>query len=333
MGIASGDFVFVGDVGRPDLLETAAGKVGAKEPAARVLYQSIQRFKELPDYLQVWPAHGSGSACGKALGAVPQSTVGYEKRFNASIAAATEESQFVKAILEGQPEPPLYFARMKHDNKMGPPLLGKLPEPEAIDVATLKKLAEEKAVILDTRAWEQFRASHIPGAYWAPLSSYFPNVAGSYLEPGTPIYLVADEKDIKEAVTWLIRIGFDDIAGYATPETFAVYQSQGGKVAAVSRKHISELNRENALNGNFVLDVRGASEYNAGHLPGAMNVAYTRLLPRLQEIPKGRRLYVHCRTDKRSAIAVAMLERFGFETVQLVGGYEAWVQDDGAIVK
>ncbi|MFQ5627416.1 MAG: rhodanese-like domain-containing protein [bacterium] len=333
MGIASGDFVFVGDVGRPDLLETAAGQVGAKEPSARVLYHSIQRFKDLPDYLQVWPAHGSGSACGKALGAVPQSTVGYEKRFNAAIAAATDEAHFVEAILDGQPEPPLYFARMKHDNKMGPAVLGKLPAPQAIDAAALKKLAAENAMILDTRPWQQFRDSHIPGALWAPLTNYFPNVAGSYVEPGTSIFLIVEENQVKDAVAALIRIGLDEVAGYATEATFAAYLAQGGQSLATRRMPIGNLKSENNSNGAFVLDVRGAAEYNAGHLAGATNVAYTRLMPRLHELPKDRTIYVHCRTDKRSAIAASFLQYNDFNVIHLEDGFEGWQQKGGVTVK
>jgi hydroxyacylglutathione hydrolase len=126
MGIASGDFVFVGDLGRPDLLETAAGVAGAREPSARRLFDSTKRFLALDDHVQVWPGHGAGSACGKALGAVPQSTVGYERRFNAGL-SFDEEQSFVDAILDGQPEPPIYFARMKELNKSGVPILGDPP--------------------------------------------------------------------------------------------------------------------------------------------------------------------------------------------------------------
>ncbi len=120
MGLMSGDFVFVGDVGRPDLLESAAGVAGAREPSARALHASLLRFLDLPDYLQIWPGHGAGSACGKALGAVPTSTVGYERRFSPALADVRRGEQvFVDAILEGQPEPPFYFARMKKENKEG----------------------------------------------------------------------------------------------------------------------------------------------------------------------------------------------------------------------
>ncbi|HCT46037.1 MAG TPA: MBL fold metallo-hydrolase, partial [Phycisphaerales bacterium] len=127
IGMVSGDFVFVGDLGRPDLLETAAGQAGAMEPSARNLYNTLQRLEGIPDFVQVWPAHGAGSACGKALGAVPTSTIGYEKRFNPAILAGRDEQRFVDFILSGQPEPPLYFANMKRDNKIGPPVLGGLP--------------------------------------------------------------------------------------------------------------------------------------------------------------------------------------------------------------
>jgi hydroxyacylglutathione hydrolase len=120
IGMATGDFVFVGDLGRPDLLETAAGHAGAMEPSARRLFSTVKKLGEIPDFVQIWPAHGAGSACGKALGAVPMSTVGYEKRFNPAIQAAATEQGFVDFILTGQPEPPMYFANMKRDNKVGP---------------------------------------------------------------------------------------------------------------------------------------------------------------------------------------------------------------------
>ncbi len=333
MGIATGDFVFVGDVGRPDLLETAAGHAGAKEPAAKMLYQSLQRFKDLPEYLQVWPAHGSGSACGKALGAVPQSTIGYEKRFNAAIAEATNESRFVHAILAGQPEPPGYFARMKRENRDGPALLGKLPSPKPLDVNALKKLASEKAVIVDTRSWPEYLDSHVEGALWAPLSNYFPNATGSYLEPGTPFYLIVDENRVPEAVTDLIRIGLDEVTGYATPATFVQYRAAGGRVASIPSLPMVKLQEPGSLKGALILDVRGRAEFEAGHVRDALNIAYTQLAKRLRELPKDRQVLVHCRTDNRSAIAAAYLQRQGYGVVHLGGGFVAWQQSNGEIVR
>jgi hydroxyacylglutathione hydrolase len=158
MGIATGDFVFVGDVGRPDLLESAAGLKGAADDSARALYSSVKSFRALDDYLQLWPGHGAGSACGKALGAVPQSTVGYEKRFNPAIQAAESEQRFFGYVLEGQPEPPLYFARMKRLNKEGPPVLGALPRPRELGAEELRGIDAKKTAVLDTRGWGQVRA-------------------------------------------------------------------------------------------------------------------------------------------------------------------------------
>src|SRR3954470_3341560 len=128
MGALTGDFIFVGDVGRPDLLERAAQAQGTMEASARQLFRSLQRFRELPDYLQIWPGHGAGSACGKALGAVPQSTLGYEKRFSWAF-GVTDEDAFVSAVLEGQPDPPRYFGEMKRINRSGPRNLGQRRRP------------------------------------------------------------------------------------------------------------------------------------------------------------------------------------------------------------
>ncbi|MGY8778413.1 MAG: MBL fold metallo-hydrolase, partial [Longimicrobiales bacterium] len=180
IGIASGDFVFVGALGRPDLLETAAGVAGAREPSARRLFASTKRFLELEDHMQVWPGHGAGSACGKALGAVPQSTVGYERRFNAGLGFEADEQGFVDSILDGQPEPPTYFARMKDMNRNGVPVLGPLPSPK---LYTIEELAEqgstEDSVIVDTRRDRDiFMKAHIPGALFAPAGINFAMVVG-----------------------------------------------------------------------------------------------------------------------------------------------------------
>ncbi len=165
IALASGDFVFVGDVGRPDLLERAAGIPGVMEPSARAQFASLQReFRGLPEFLQVWPAHGAGSACGKSLGDVPTSTVGYELRTNRSIQAAVDEPSFVDFILAGQPIPPLYFARMKRDNRRGPVSLGALPSPVSLEAHDLAALQNRRDIaVLDTRSREAFFSGHLAG--------------------------------------------------------------------------------------------------------------------------------------------------------------------------
>ncbi|HET9275492.1 MAG TPA: MBL fold metallo-hydrolase, partial [Gemmatimonadales bacterium] len=169
MGLATGDFVFVGDVGRPDLLEKAAHVAGAADASARQLWKSLGWFRNLPDHLQIWPGHGAGSACGKGLSAVPQSTVGYEKRFNWAFGAKTE-AEFVRQVLAGQPEPPKYFGVMKRVNREGPPLLGTLPIPERVAEHRVAGLLASGAVIVDIRPAPDFAAGHLPGTLSIPFN-------------------------------------------------------------------------------------------------------------------------------------------------------------------
>ncbi len=322
MGIVSGDFVFVGDLGRPDLLETAAGVAGAREPSARRLYASAQRFLQLDDHLQVWPGHGAGSACGKALGSIPQSTVGYERRHNASL-AFRDEAGFVTAILDGQPEPPLYFARMKDLNRNGVPILGDLPTPKRYGAREVAELgAHSDAVVVDTRSDRQaFAARHLPGSLHAPLGINFPMIVGSYVDPADRIYLVVAEHEVEDAVRALIRIGYDNLAGFTPPSTLVEDEAATG---TLERIEFAELEREVDTDRSTVLDVRGASEYAAGHLPGAINIAHTRLAKRLDEVPRDRPVLAYCRSGNRAAAASALLAREGYDVTLVDGSFESW---------
>jgi hydroxyacylglutathione hydrolase len=332
IGYLSGDFVFVGDVGRPDLLETAAGQAGAMEPSARTLYQSLQRFRGLHQTMQLWPAHGAGSACGKALGAVPISTVGYELAANRSLAAATDPDAFVAYILEGQPEPPLYFARMKRDNRGGPPLLGSIPTPRPIPERKLADLAGATGVaVLDTRPWDEYRRAHLPGSLFAPLNNSFNTIAGSYVREHTPVVLIVAESRLREAVVDLIHVGLDQITGYATPEMFAEY-ARRGRTASVGEIEAGDLERELA-EGAFLLDVRrGAELAELGRIAGSHNIAHTRLLNRVGELPKDRPIVVYCRAGHRSAYAAGLLDRLGYRVTNVAGGFEAWKASGGVVV-
>ncbi len=327
MGIATGDFVFVGDLGRPDLLETAAGKVGSSDPGARALFKSVQSFGALPDYLQVWPAHGAGSACGKALGAVPQSTVGYEKRNNPAIRAAASESGFVNYILAGQPEPPMYFARMKRVNREGPRVLGTLPRPKVLPASELKGLDTRRVALVDTRPWAAFKAGHVPGALFAPLDSMFSGVVGSYIADDEPVYLVVEPARIDEVVRLLVRIGIDDVRGVIDPSTLEGFEKAGGTLIPAPEIAVGEAHARIEGEGAFVLDVRRRDEHAEGHVAGALNIAHTRLPERIAEIPRDRRIIVHCRSGARSARACAYLRRAGYDVTNLAGGFLAWEQD------
>jgi hydroxyacylglutathione hydrolase len=333
MGILTGDFVFVGDLGRPDLLETAAGQIGAKEVSAHALFRSAQQFCRLPDYLQVWPAHGAGSACGKALGAVPQSTVGYEKRFNPALLAADDEFRFVQQILEGQPEPPLYFARMKQWNKNGPPILGSLPQPRELTASDLAKLDGRTQAVLDTRPWPQFRAGHIPGALHVPLNNQFPTIAGSYVDATEEIVLVAEPWQVQDAVRALVRVGLDKVRAFAAPARLMEAAQHGLKLVASKEIDARTFIAESRKPGAFVLDVRRAGEYESGHVAGSLNIAHTRLAAHLDQLPKNRDLLVHCQGGVRSAYATALLERNGFQPINIAGGFGAYEKAGGEVAR
>lgn len=335
MGMVTGDFVFVNDLGRPDLLESAAKIEGMMEPSARTLYASVQKFLELPEYLQVWPAHGAGSACGKALGAVPGTTVGYEKRFSPALDAARGgEDAFVEFILEGQPEPPLYFARMKRDNKLGVPILGELPAPRRMTAAEIEGLMDDdRALIIDTRpSRPAFAARHLPGSVHCALDRTFNTAVGSLVvDEKAPLYLVVDEEHVEEAVRDLIRIGYDEIEGYVDPLTLEAWFQGGGAHAEIERIDFETMAvRARERDDVVVLDVRYASEYAGGHVSGALNASYTRLPEGLGELPKDRTLLVHCSSGNRASSAASFLAAKGFEVVLVDGSFRAYGSTVGA---
>lgn len=334
IGVCSGDFLFVGDLGRPDLLETAAGQVGEREPGARRLFSSAQWLKSLPEYVQVWPGHGSGSACGKALGAVPMSTIGYEKRYNDTLKAAVgqgaSESSFVDSILEGQPEPPMYFSRMKRVNRDGPEVLGQLPHPRQLVLADIAGLDAEQVAIVDTRPWPEFRDGHLPGAMSFPLLSTFNTDAGSMVREDEDVYLIIEPSRVEEAVRDLIRIGLDRIKGWIDSEELT------GAPHLVGTPEVEPAQAAKLIDEGIVgvLDVRRATEFAAGHLENARNIAHTRLAARLDELPTNGKLLVHCLGGIRSARACSFLQRLGYDVINLKDGYEAWQEEQaGATVQ
>jgi len=327
MALLSGDFLFVGDVGRPDLLESAAGQAGAMEPSARTLYKSLRKTESLPGFLQVLPAHGAGSACGKALGAVPSSVLDYERRNNAVFRMALEKGsdEFVKTILDGQPEPPLYFARMKRDNRVGPALLpdGELPSPERISRRELLEwVGESGRSVLDLRADSAaFMADHVKGALFAPPEGGKLSVAaGSYVDENDSILLlVDDEKQVEPAVRELIRIGLDKVVAWMPVAEALEDDSLTDSIRRISTSEIgSELADHNDAT---VLDVRGAGEFAAGHVKGAANIAYTRLAARIGEVPTAGTLLIHCGSGLRASIASAYLAREGRKVVHVDGSF------------
>jgi hydroxyacylglutathione hydrolase len=321
IAILTGDFLFVGDVGRPDLLETAAGKRGVMEPSARDLQRSLaDRLRALADYVQVLPAHGAGSACGKSLGAVPVSTLGYERRHNKPFKMALSNAeQFVREILAGQPEPPLYFARMKQVNRDGIAVTGGPVVPPHVTPQEAAKAVADGAMALDTRVdAEAFDAAHLPKAIHAPLGTkFFPVAAGSYVEADDPIVLiVTKENEVERAVLELYRIGFDQITGWVTVQEIA---DAGLATGCIERLPFEQFNEARARETEVIVDVRTATEFASGHIEGALSFPYTRLKTRLEDLPTGKRLHVHCGSGTRAALAASYLQGQGHEVLHVDG--------------
>lgn len=324
MGIFSGDFVFVGDIGRPDLLEKAAGIQGTSESGAKAMYQSLKKFKALPDYLQVWPAHGAGSACGKALGAVPSSTVGYEKQFNWAM-RCDNEADFIAALLEGQPEPPYYFAVMKHVNKVGIELIKNLPE-----VKQLNSLADVEAVIaaghqvLDTRKADEFAAGHMEGSINIPFNNSFANWSGWLVNYEQPLYLLLDPANLEETLIALRSVGIDNVVGYADVEVL----KEASQLE--SYENITPLEAKEMMENEdvYVMDVRNKTEFDAGNIEQAQHLMLGTLRKRLDEVKDDKKIIVHCQAGGRSAIAASVLQANGIKNVvNMAGGYARWSRE------
>ena len=320
MGILSGDFIFVGDVGRPDLLEKAAGVEDTMEESARVLYRSLGRFRDFPGYLQILPGHGAGSACGKALGSVASSTLGYEQLVNWAFQCESEDD-FVAQVLQDQPEPPTYFAHMKRMNRDGPPLIDALPKPLCLDPSMLSGLLEDEAVVVDTRSRGDFERGHAPGTINVPLANDFPTWCGWLLPYDRPIYFVAASQDIaNEAARDLAFIGMDAVAGYFDEEALERWRDEKGELetTAVIDWEAAEVavRDENAL----LVDVRRTTEWNEGHVAGARHVHLGYLRGRRDELPTDRPILLYCRTGNRSGIGTSLLLAEGCSDVRNIDG-------------
>ena len=322
VGMVSGDFLFAGDVGRPDLLERAVGITGSMQRSAADLFRSLQELRELPDYLQVWPGHGAGSACGKSLGAIPQSTLGYELRTNWAF-QVRDESEFTRLVLADQPEPPAYFARMKKLNVQGVPPMPRRPDVRAEE---LRARVRAGAVVLDTREPAEFLARHLEGSIGISLGRSFLTWAGSVLDPSRELVLLMDAGTLHEAVAVvrdLALIGYDRVLG-ALPagelESFAPR-----KVTAIPSIPAADL--ASRADRATVLDVRSQPEWNEAHVPGALHVPLAELEARMSELRGRQPLVTYCQSGARSATAASLLRASGITDVtNAEGGFDAWLR-------
>jgi hydroxyacylglutathione hydrolase len=322
IGMFSGDFVFVGDVGRPDLLERAANLRGTMDAMARSLFRSLRALSDLPDYLQIWPGHGPGSACGKSLGAMPSTTLGYERLANWAF-QTDDEDRFVTEVLAGQPEPPKYFARMKAVNRDGPPPAPPMTALPEIDVAAFERAIDAETPVIDVRSTAEFAAGHLPKVLNIPTGTSFTTWAGSLLPHDRDLIVLADdEKRLARARHGLSLIGFDRVAAWGGAGLRAEWQARKGQLQTIRLLDAKQLA---ASRDRRVLDVRGAAEWNEGHLSNAEHRFLGDLAAQSEDIPRDTPIAVHCQGGTRSAIAASLLQAKGFTDVaNLSGGIQAW---------
>ena len=314
VGIFTGDFLFVGDIGRPDLLELAAKVANTRETGARQQFANVQRFRAMPDYLMIWPGHGAGSACGKNLGAVPSTTLGYEKRFNPGF-QMKDEISFVDWLLAGQPEVPHYFGHMKHINRVGPDLLLALPQAQHIK-GQPGEIVPQDAFLIDTRPRGDFSARHLPGSINIPISSKgFATYVGWYVDYEKPTFFIAYPNDVIQVLNALFSIGVDHVPGYFTTE---VLNGSSGTLLQVSPQIAHDA-------GYHLLDVRGEEEYETRHIPGAQHIPMGNILDQISSLPRNGVIAVYCASGLRAQVVASLLKAQGLtQVVNIEGGLDAW---------
>ena len=324
----TGDFVFVGDIGRPDLLEKAAGMGGTANEGAIQMYDSIKSFKELPDHIQLWPAHGAGSACGKALGAVPSSTTGYEKIRNWAFQYGDDKQGFIDFLLLDQPEPPKYFAMMKRLNKIPRKLVTKVPVLKKISNADFNTSFSKGIKLFDAREKQNFAKGFIPGSINTPASdNFFATKISLYVNYEEEIMILADESQLDDLTRKLMRIGLDNVKGFISSTDS--YNGDLEKVNFVSIEETIAMKDK----GTLVVDLRGASEYKEGHIEGAINVYFGTIEDNLDKIPKDKPVVVHCQSGHRASIGYSALVKNGYTNIlNFSGGMNEWLKKGNAVV-
>jgi glyoxylase-like metal-dependent hydrolase (beta-lactamase superfamily II)/rhodanese-related sulfurtransferase len=318
--VLTGDTLFIGDVGRPDL-------GGEPKELAAMLYDSLhQKLLKLPDEVEVFPAHGAGSLCGRAMSQDRSSTIGRERRTNYAL-QAKDKASFVELLTAELPDRPKYFATDVEINRAGAPLLSDLRELQALTPQEVLVAQERGAIVLDTRDDEAFSRGHIPGSVNISLDGQFASWAGTILGLESEIVLLAgDVQQVAESRMRLARVGIEKISGYVDGG-FEKWQAAAMPVATTRQLDPAAFAAAIAAGNVQVVDVRRDAEWSTGHIEGARHMPLSSLLARLGDIDRGRPLAVHCKSGYRSAIACSLLQRAGFDDmVDLKGGFDAWCE-------
>ena len=326
--VLTGDALFIGDVGRPDLL-TSVGR--SADSLARDLYRSLhEQLLTLPDDTLVYPAHGAGSACGKHLSTAASSTIGEQRATNYALAPMTED-QFIEAVTEGQGVAPLYFAFAADANRRERELLDDHEAPRQLTIEEALDLGRAGAVLLDTRAPESFASGHLRGSINVGLDGRFAEYAGDIIRPGQQVVLLGDAGRGTEAKIRLARIGFDAVAG-EVPDIEAVLAAHPDLASAARRLPAADVAAWLADDPDLqVVDVRNPAETKvSGTIPGARNLPLPQLLDHLDDLDHTRPTVVYCAGGYRSSVAASTLAAHGFAQVaDLIGGYGAWLTHTG----
>ena len=319
----SGDFLFAGDVGRPDLGAFATDGMTLQEAVDR-LRGSLAALDDLPADTQVLPGHGAGSECGKSICNIPATTLGIERVINRAMKHHGDEGEFTTAVLAGATEPPPYFARVKKLNEIGARAFTELPQPRLLTSEEFALRCERpEFTIIDTRPWNDYLDSRLPYAISAPFEGPFGATVANYLEPDDRLVLIAPRATVPEIVRVWLRVGVlpESIDGWIEPRTVSTLATGSFPTCGIddiSAVHAHELVEMGAAS---CVDVRTCTEYRAGHLPDAKHIPYTHLRVRVGELDRTKPVICYCRGGSRSARAAAFLARSGFTAFNMRGGY------------
>jgi glyoxylase-like metal-dependent hydrolase (beta-lactamase superfamily II)/rhodanese-related sulfurtransferase len=321
--VLTGDTLFIGDVGRPDLL----GSTMSAAELAGMLYDSLHgKLLKLPDPVAVYPAHGAGSLCGRNISSETSSTIGEQRRFNYALQPMPRED-FIKLMTTDLPEAPAYFSRDVRLNREGPGNLADLPKPHALAPGAVEDLQKSGAVVLDTRPAAQYGTGHIPGALNIGLGGQFASWAGALVPPEKPIVLVTEDEDhVEEARTRLARVGLENVAGYLAGGLLAWHDAN---LPVTTTEQISVDDLRHRLEAGAVpqlVDVRRPGEWQEGHIPQAKHLPLNALDAHAAELDPARPVTAICAGGYRSSIATSLLEQHGFRVTNVIGGMTAWNQ-------
>jgi hydroxyacylglutathione hydrolase len=319
--VLTGDTLFIGDVGRPDLL----GSTMSAAELAGMLYDSLhEKLLTLPDSVAVYPAHGAGSLCGRNISSETSSTIGQQRKFNYALQPMAREA-FIKMMTTDLPEAPAYFSRDVKLNREGPGNLSELPKAAALGPAAVEDLRRSGAVVLDTRPAAQYGTGHIPGALNIGLGGQFASWAGALVAPEKPIVLITEDEDhVEEARIRLTRVGLENVAGFLAGG-FLAWHDANLPVTTTEQISVDELRHRLDAGGlSQLVDVRRPGEWQAGHIPQATHLPLNALGQRAAELDASQPVTAICAGGYRSSIATSLLEQHGFRVTNVVGGMTAW---------